>query len=157
LDETLRIRLRRRSKGHTAEPLRATASTPNVTGGDAQHFVDGLDIPREWWTLFQSKPLNTLIERALANNHDLKAAQAALNAARENVLAHRGVFFPSISESFAASRQRQSDVLAPAPNANVFQYNLFTPQVSVSYTPDVFGLNRRTSESSKAQEQAVGM
>jgi NodT family efflux transporter outer membrane factor (OMF) lipoprotein len=30
---------------------------------------------------------------------------------------------------------------------------LFTPQVSVSFVPDVFGLNRRTVESLKAQEQ----
>ncbi len=36
-----------------------------------------------------------------------------------------------------------------------FQYNLFTPQVSVSYSPDVFGANRRSMESKKAQEQAV--
>ena len=32
-------------------------------------------------------------------------------------------------------------------------YNLFTPQVSVSYAPDVFGLTRRTVESFKAQEE----
>jgi NodT family efflux transporter outer membrane factor (OMF) lipoprotein len=31
-------------------------------------------------------------------------------------------------------------------------FNLYTPQVSVSYVPDVFGLNRRTVESLKAQE-----
>jgi NodT family efflux transporter outer membrane factor (OMF) lipoprotein len=34
-------------------------------------------------------------------------------------------------------------------------YNLYTPRVSVSYVPDVFGLNRRTVESLQAQaEQA---
>jgi NodT family efflux transporter outer membrane factor (OMF) lipoprotein len=41
------------------------------------------------------------------------------------------------------------------PSSNAYQYNLFTPQVSVSYSPDVFGLNRRTVESVKAQEQNV--
>jgi NodT family efflux transporter outer membrane factor (OMF) lipoprotein len=41
------------------------------------------------------------------------------------------------------------------PSNNAFQYNLFTPQVSVSYVPDVFGLNRRTAESLEAQQQAV--
>jgi NodT family efflux transporter outer membrane factor (OMF) lipoprotein len=32
-------------------------------------------------------------------------------------------------------------------------YSLYTPEVSVSYVPDVFGLNRRTVESLQAQEQ----
>jgi NodT family efflux transporter outer membrane factor (OMF) lipoprotein len=32
-------------------------------------------------------------------------------------------------------------------------YSLYTPQVSVSFVPDVFGLNRRTVESLVAQEQ----
>ncbi len=140
---------------YTAGPLQTTASTPNVAGGEAQRFVEGLEIPGKWWALFHSKPLNDLIERSLTNNPDLKAAQAALVVARENVLAQRGAFYPSIAGSFSASRQKQSESLAPTPNANVFQYDLFTPQVSVSYVPDVFGLTRRTVESSKAQEQGV--
>ena len=39
------------------------------------------------------------------------------------------------------------------PNASVFNFSLYTPQVSVSFVPDVFGLNRRTVKSLKAQEQ----
>ena len=140
---------------YVAVPLTSTTSTTNLAGGEAQRFVAGLDIPGQWWSLFHSDPLNELIKRALTNNPDLKAAQEALVVAQENLRAQRGVFYPNISGSFAASRQRQSGFLAPTPNANVFQYNLFTPQVSVSYVPDVFGLNRRTVESSQAQEQSV--
>jgi NodT family efflux transporter outer membrane factor (OMF) lipoprotein len=140
---------------YTAGPLNTTASIPNIAGGEAQQFVEGLEIPGKWWALFHSKPLNDLIERSLTNNPDLKAAQAALVVARENMLAQRGALYPSIAGSFSASRQKQSEVLAPTPNANVFQYDLFTPQLSVSYVPDVFGLTRRTVESSKAQAQAV--
>jgi NodT family efflux transporter outer membrane factor (OMF) lipoprotein len=50
---------------------------------------------------------------------------------------------------------QQSEVLAPTPNANIFQYGLVTPQLSISYVPDVFGLNRRTVESATAQAQAA--
>ncbi len=141
--------------GYTTAPLRSTASVTNILGGGAQRFVEGRDIPAEWWKLFHSKLLNELIERTLTNNPNLKAAQAALLAARENVLAQRGVYLPSVAGGFSASRQKQSEVLAPVPNYPVvsseFQYNLFTPQVSVSYVPDVFGLNRRTVESLQAQ------
>jgi NodT family efflux transporter outer membrane factor (OMF) lipoprotein len=142
-------------KNYTGQPLRSAPGTPNVAGGEAQRFVEGLAIPEQWWALFHSEPLNELIKRALTNNPDLKAAQAALIVAMENLRAQRGVYFPHVDGSFSASRQKQSDLLAPTPNANVFQYNLFTPQVSVSYVPDVFGLNRRTVEASQAQEQGV--
>jgi len=136
-------------------PISNTITTTNVTGGEAQHFAKGSDIAGDWWTLFHSQPLNELIELALTNNPDLKAAHAALSVARENVLAQRGVYFPSVTGSFSAARQKQPETLAPVPSSNAFQYNLFTPQVSVSYSPDVFGLNRRTVESVKAQEQNI--
>lgn len=138
---------------YTTAPLSATVASTNVAGGEAQHFANGADITADWWTLFHSKPLDELIERSLASNHDLKAAQAALLVANENVLAQRGVYYPSVSGDFSASRQRISGQIAPTLNSNAFLFNLFTPQVSVSYVPDVFGLNRRTVESLQAQEQ----
>jgi len=141
--------------GYTPTPPSTTSSTANVAGGEAQHFVEGHDITGEWWTLFHSKPLNDLIERSLKANPDLKAAQAALLVARENVLAQRGSYYPFVASGFSASRSKSSNELSPVPNANVFYYSLFTPQVSVSFVPDVFGLNRRTVESLKAQEQQV--
>jgi NodT family efflux transporter outer membrane factor (OMF) lipoprotein len=140
---------------YTGSPLSSTAATENLPGGEAQRFAPGGDISADWWTLFRSKPLNDLIERSLASNPDLKAAQAALSVAWENVLAQRGAYYPSVAANFSASRQRQSGQIAPTLNSNAFLYNLFTPQVSVSYVPDVFGLNRRTVESLQAQEQAV--
>jgi NodT family efflux transporter outer membrane factor (OMF) lipoprotein len=134
----------------------STVASANVAGGAAQHLVTGRDIPGDWWTLFHSTALNALIEQALAHNPDLKAAQAALTVARENVLAGRGAAYPSVSAGFMATRRQDPPgSLAPVPSSNAFLYNLFTPQVSVSYAPDLFGLNRRTRESAQAQEQAV--
>lgn len=141
--------------GYTPQPLRTTASTTNVPGGEAQRFAEGADIPGEWWTLFHSKPLNDLIELSLSNNPSIGAAQAALAVARETVLAQRGSFFPTIGASFSAARQRTSQELSPIPNSGALYFSLYTPQVSVSYMPDVFGLNRRTMESLKAQEGAA--
>jgi len=76
--------------GYTPTPLTTTSSTPNTPDGEAQRFMEGRDIPGEWWTLFHSQLLNDLIERSLKNNPDIKAAQASLLVARENVLAQRG-------------------------------------------------------------------
>jgi NodT family efflux transporter outer membrane factor (OMF) lipoprotein len=141
---------------YTAEPVATAVATEHVSGGEAQRFVKGQDIAGDWWTLFHSKPLNALIEQSLAHNADLKAAQAALRVAHENTLAGRGAFYPSVAASFAASREKDPPgSLAPVPSNNAFLYSLFTPQLSISYAPDLFGLTRRTVESLHAQEQAV--
>src|SRR5271157_1584607 len=104
--------------GYTPTPISTTSSTANVAGGEAQRLVEGSDIPGEWWALFHSKPLNDLIERSLKANPDLKAAQAALTVARENVLAQRGFYYPSVAGSFSATRQGQSGQIAPTLNSN---------------------------------------
>jgi NodT family efflux transporter outer membrane factor (OMF) lipoprotein len=141
---------------YTATPPTPTAATPGVPGGEAQRFIAAADIPADWWTLFHSKPLNALIEQALAHNADLKAAQAALLVAHENTRAQKGAYAPQVSAGASITRQKDpSATLAPVPANNSFAYTLITPAVSVSYTPDVFGLNKRTVESLAAQEQAT--
>jgi NodT family efflux transporter outer membrane factor (OMF) lipoprotein len=139
--------------GYTPTPISTTTSTRSVTGGEAQRLVEGRDLTGEWWTLFHSKPLNDLIERSLKANPDLKAAQAALLVARENVRAQRGAYYPSVSGGFSATRAKSSSNLSPVTNSSALNYSLYTPEVSVSFVPDVFGLNRRTVESLGAQEQ----
>jgi NodT family efflux transporter outer membrane factor (OMF) lipoprotein len=140
---------------YTAQPLATTAATPEITGGDAQRFVEAADISGDWWTLFHSQTLNDLVAQSLKNNSDLKAAQASLRQAHENALAQKGAFYPQVSAGFAASHQEEPMTLAPVPNNNTFQYSLFTPQLNVSYVPDIFGLTRRTVESYQAQADAV--
>src|SRR5579863_2357835 len=71
-------------KGYTPEPLATATVGTAPQAGAAQHFVRDLDLPGQWWTLFHSKALNSLIDKALAANPDLQAAQAALVVAREN-------------------------------------------------------------------------
>jgi NodT family efflux transporter outer membrane factor (OMF) lipoprotein len=139
--------------GYTPDSISTTSSTVNITGGEAQHLVDGRDIPGEWWTLFHSQPLNYLIERSLKANPDLKAAQAALTVARENELAQRGAYYPSVTGGFSAIRAKSSSNVSPVTNTNALNYSFYTPEVSVSFVPDVFGLNRRMVESLQAQDQ----
>lgn len=139
--------------GYTIQPLSAPTASADTRAGESQRFVPGGDITGDWWTLFRSKPLNNLIERSLNANPNLKASEAALRVARENTSAQIGAYYPTVGGSFAASRERTSQFIAPVPNSNSFIYSLFTPQVSVSYLPDVFGLNRRNVESLRAQEE----
>jgi NodT family efflux transporter outer membrane factor (OMF) lipoprotein len=138
------------------EPVTTTVASAGVSGGAAQRFQRGAELPGQWWRWFGSEQLDSLIEQALAHNADLKAAQAALRVARENARAGRGAFYPSLSVGVSANRQQDPPgALAPVPSSNASLYNLFGAQASVSYMPDVFGLNRRTAESLDAQAQAV--
>ncbi|HUB82096.1 MAG TPA: efflux transporter outer membrane subunit [Bryobacteraceae bacterium] len=139
--------------GYTPAPPEATSGTPKVDGGEAQTFTETRDIPGDWWTVFHSRPLNGLIERALKANPDLKSAQAALTVARENTLAQRGYYYPNISAGFSAARARTSAEVSPFTASGALSYSLYTPQVNVSFVPDVFGLNKRTIESLKAQQE----
>jgi NodT family efflux transporter outer membrane factor (OMF) lipoprotein len=145
--------------GYTTTPPQAAVATAHAAGGEAQQFRMDADIPADWWRLFHSQQLDALIAAALKNNPGMKAAQAALRVAYEDMRAQRGAYFPAVSASMNASRQKQSEQLAPTPNFPVvtdeFQYDLFTPELTISYVPDVFGLNRRTVESLRAQEQSA--
>jgi NodT family efflux transporter outer membrane factor (OMF) lipoprotein len=141
------------ASGYTATPLPSETGAADIHGGDAQRFVEGMDIPAQWWRLFHCKPLDKLIAQALADNPDLASAQAALTVAQETALAGQGVFYPNVSGSFSASRNKTSSELSPATNSGALYYGLLTPQVNVSYVPDVFGLNRRTIEALKAHEE----
>jgi NodT family efflux transporter outer membrane factor (OMF) lipoprotein len=136
---------------YTSQPLRAQTESVEIKGGEVQRFVQDMDIPGQWWTLFHSKPLNDLIEQAFKANPDLESAQAALRVAWENVYAQRGAFFPSVEADLNTTRQTISNELSSplANGSNIF--SLHTAQVAVSYTPDVLGGTRRQMESLKAQ------
>ncbi|RUL70408.1 efflux transporter outer membrane subunit [Dyella choica] len=133
--------------------LSATASAPGADGS-AQHFHADLDIPGQWWTLFHSEPLNGLIDDALKNNPDAAAAQAALKSAWENVHAQRGFYWPTFAASVDPTRQKIAGTLASPAASGASFYDLTTAQVSVSYSPDVWGANRRAVESLVAQADA---
>ena len=52
--------------------------------------------------------------QALANSPTLEAAKAALRAAREQVKAQKGAYFPSVIGSIQPSRQEFARDLSPA-------------------------------------------
>jgi NodT family efflux transporter outer membrane factor (OMF) lipoprotein len=139
------------AKSYVPNELPAATTDTSAPGGEAQHFVAGLDIPGQWWVLFRSPQLNALIERALAQNPTLEAAQAALWEANENTAAARGAYFPTVTGSFQAERQKASGAAFGLPQFGSFIYSLNDASVNVSYGLDVFGGTRREVESLRAQ------
>jgi NodT family efflux transporter outer membrane factor (OMF) lipoprotein len=75
-----------------------------------------------------------------------------LRVAQEDVLAQKGSYYPSLSANFTPSRNKTAtSTITPVANTGNPFYSLYTTQLSVSYIPDVFGLNRRAVESVQAQ------
>jgi len=133
---------------YTSQLLPEQTSAADMKGGEAQRFVRGLDIPGQWWTLFHSAALNSLVEQALENNPTLPAAEAALRQAWENVYAAQGAFFPTAVVSYSPSRNKTATgVTFTAASSGPPFFTLHTAQVVVTYAPDVFGGTRRQVES----------
>jgi NodT family efflux transporter outer membrane factor (OMF) lipoprotein len=130
---------------------------PQAAAGDAtnaQRFVIGGEVPARWWDLFGSPPLSALVDEALRNNPDVVAAQSALRQAQEIAAAQRGPLYPQVQASLNAARARNSDTIAAPLSSGASVYNLYTPQVAVTYLLDTWGGVRRQVESQQASAQA---
>ena len=139
----------------TEAPLaQSTGATP-ARAGAQQTFVEGADVPGQWWTLFHSPILATLVARALRQNPTLQAAAATLRQAQESAIAQQGALFPTISAQINRTRQELSGAEAglTGPNAITQTFSVYDAQVNVSYTFDVWGLTRRTIQASQAAAQ----
>lgn len=117
--------------------------TTTPTAGDAG------DITR-WWSVFKDPTLDGLVDRAVAENLDLRIAASRVREAR----ALRGVadsaLYPTVDATGAASRSRGSENLDfPNPGAND-DITLFQAGLDASWEIDVFGGIRRGIEAADA-------
>jgi NodT family efflux transporter outer membrane factor (OMF) lipoprotein len=157
--------------GYSKKPLRNPQAPNDVRGGGAQHFVSGKDINFDWWKSFECPSLNALVESSINTNPTIDAARAALRQAEELTRAQEGYFFPTIGANYNLERQQLAGNLggnSPGIQGNghviatfsnpagpVFNgpvtFNMHTAQLTIGYTLDVFGGNRRQVESLDAQ------
>jgi NodT family efflux transporter outer membrane factor (OMF) lipoprotein len=120
------------------------AATLNVDGVK-QRFAPGASISAEWWRLFASQKIDTVVADAIAANPTIDAAAASLRQSQFDLRAGYGVFFPSAEADADAARQRYSGLKVGQETPGTI-FNLFTLSASVSYAVDVFGGERRMVE-----------
>ena len=133
-----------------ALPATGSYTRDTLATGDDQHFTSGADIPADWWTVYHSPALDRLVRQALAKNPGLDAAQAAVRVAMENVKAQSGAFYPSVTAGLSASRNQNSTVLSPSLTSATLLYDLYQAQLSVNWSPDIWGGNKRQVEALQA-------
>lgn len=113
--------------------------------GDVQEFQFGNDPIVHWWEYFNSKDINQAILDGLKNSFNLKSAQAALEASKDNLKAGTGIFYPQVSAGLSGMRQNYStSTIGTATSGTAISLN--TLSASVSYSLDLFGGTRRRIE-----------
>ncbi|MCL2829886.1 MAG: efflux transporter outer membrane subunit [Betaproteobacteria bacterium] len=123
-------------------------------GAAAQKFIPAAEAPAQWWTLFESPALDTLVADALANSPSLEEASARLRQAEEILNAERGAReAPAIDAGAGISRLQPTPAALGLPEdlIELKPFTLYNVSVNVSYTFDLFGANRRQLESLAAQ------
>lgn len=139
----------------TQEALPAETTATDVAGGAVQRFHADRDIPADWWTLFHSKALDTLVADAIRANPSLDAAKATLRQAQENLYAGEGALFPTLSGNLSATREKFSTASFGIPGRSSL-FSVSTASLNIAYPLDVFGGTRRQIESLAAQAEFEG-
>lgn len=139
---------------YTRQPLPAKIPAGGTgtaaTTVEQQNIRHGGPVEQRWWDNFHSPALSVLVDKALAHNPDLTAAQATLEQAEHMLRASQGGLFPQASAGVASGRIRDSGAASNGMMGPQL-FNLHTGQVSVSYFPDVFGLTRQQIKGAGAQ------
>jgi NodT family efflux transporter outer membrane factor (OMF) lipoprotein len=147
------------SEGYGVGPTSADSGAGPDASPLAPAYALGAELPGQWWEMFHAQALDELMAQALHNNADLDAARAALRAAHAQVRVQQAGLLPTADLSGQASREKDSAALSPTLNVNTGPnqppplFSLYTVQLAIAYSPDVFGGVRRSVENARAQEE----
>jgi outer membrane protein, multidrug efflux system len=111
-----------------------------------------------WWTAFEDPLLNSLIERAVKSNLDLRVAEARIREARASRAVVASGAWPTVDTSGSYSRSRTSENALNIPSqggaggasAVNLERSLFTAGFDANWEIDVFGGVRRSVEAADA-------
>ena len=119
--------------------------------GDEQNFNFGEKLRQDWWTLFKSPRLNRLIEKALSQSPTLASAQASIRQAQEKASVFWGNnLYPALDLNLSAGRQKLGGASSGTEDPPI-TFNLWSPSLTISYTFDLFGGQKRELEALMAE------
>jgi len=118
---------------------------------DQQIALGGI-LDREWWHLFQSEAIDTVVQRALEGNRTLVAANATLAQANEMAQAQAGSLYPQLNMTAGVGRQKYgAQFFGTFQKLPPFTYYALGP--TVSYALDYTGGTARSVEQQFAQAE----
>jgi NodT family efflux transporter outer membrane factor (OMF) lipoprotein len=117
-----------------------------------QQIAVGATLDREWWHLFQSDAIDTVVKRALQGNRTLVAANATLAQANEIAQAQAGSLYPQVNMTAGVGRQKYgAEFFGTFQKLPPFTYYALGP--TVSYALDYTGGTARSVEQQFAQAE----
>ncbi len=109
-----------------------------------------------WWTVFNDRKLQELIERAQIENLDLRVAVARIREARAGVGVARGERMPVLDAAGDLSIGKSSEAAAPiSPEEGFETAGLLSLGVDARWEMDVFGKFARNIEAAEASYEAT--
>lgn len=107
-------------------------------------------VANNWWTLYQDQELNTLVDKALSNNKDIKIAVARIDEADAALREVGGFLYPQIDLNSGARRSRITEAGA---NQQIFNNprSSYNVQLGTTFELDFWGRLRRAKEAARAQ------
>ncbi len=105
-----------------------------------------------WWTAFNDPLLNSLVERAVQSNLDLRLAEARIRETRASRAVTAAGAWPAVdvSGSYSRSRESENGPVSEFPGRGGREQDLFTTGFDASWEIDVFGGVRRSVEAADA-------
>ena len=132
-------------------PAAAAYSRSMPATNPATSVMYGGDVAEDWYELFHSEVLNTLVRDALTGNPDLEAARHGLQAAQLELSAVSGTALPQIDATGQVGRGHVNGSFLYGPvNEITATGNHFQLGPSLAYNLDLFGGVRRSIESQNA-------
>ena len=136
-------------------PMPATFGDAAFTNaGQWKAAEPSADVPRgAWWERYGDPELSRLESLAATNNQEIAVALANFEQARAAVKVARADFFPQISGSATATRQRTSANASPTSAAagKSKTFNMFNASGDASWELDLWGRIRREVEGAHAR------
>lgn len=122
------------------------APLPNGWEENGEVFQQTLPVDDHWWKSFGDSKLDSLIALAVDRNYSVAMAINRIAAARANLWAERGNFFPSIGLNAGWTRQETSGNTSSIPQTTEHYYDA---SLSMSWEIDVFGSIRKRVKAQK--------
>lgn len=144
----------------TVGPRFQMPDAPTGSGWKSTQAASSADLPDEWWTLYRSPTLTSLIQQALEKNQDLAAALARVDAARAMTGMERAAWLPQIGMQNSITLERVSGSsfganLPPGIPLPALERDRHQGFLTLNYELDLWGKVRRGVEAARARENAA--
>jgi multidrug efflux system outer membrane protein len=133
------------------------AATPAYRHAQAPQQDQAARLPADWWTVFGDQSLNSLEQRAMHDNPNVRAAAQRLVQAQAQLGVVRAGQLPSVNVQAGVSNQRTSAETSTglALGHRSIEGNNYSAGLGFSWELDLWGRVRRIVEASDAQALAA--